>query len=354
MAEAPAPSATEQPAAPIGAVEGRPDIVSVTQENFNQYVDQELGAPESAVSSEDAEAEAAVAEDDAAKDAPAAKDTPAADAGPKEGDLDGANVFFRGKWVKKHDFNYRVHIKTEEAKAALKTEMEATQKTAREAQEALDKAARERDELRAKYEPAPTTEIGPEPNPQNYTDMAKFTADLKEWATKNARAEDARLRQDAQIKSEQEQTAKRWKDAEAAITAEIPDYADRLAKAPGLNIPVSPELTEAIIDSDVGVKLRLHLAENPEIVRDLLKMPVGRMLKQVGKLEVELGKPADSAPAAAASTLGQVQISKAPEPIKPLRGGSTPNSTGVYIDANGNWTGTPEQFKAARLAGKIK
>jgi hypothetical protein len=340
--------AVEVQAPPIGAVEGRPGVTVVTQENWNGYVDQQVGAPAEVVVNDDLEevaaAEAAVIEEQQA----AAKVEAEA---PKEGDIKGADVFFKGKWVKKHDFNYRVHLKTGEAKAELQAKIDATAAEAKTAKETAATAAKERDELRAKYEPPASLDPGAEPNEANYQDMAKFKADYREWAAKSARAEDSKQRQEAQAKADTEAATKRWRASEAELTAEIPDYAQRLANAPGAAIGVSNELRDAIFDSDNGPRLRLHLAENPEVLRALLEMPVGRMMKQVGKLEDSMGK-VEVAPAKKGNTLADVQMSKAPAPITPIRGGNV--VTGLKIDAAGNWTGTPEEFKAARLAGKIK
>src|SRR5204863_5662768 len=87
---------------PIGSVEGRPGVTVVTQENFNAYVDQQLGVkpepdPEVVAAEELKEIETKQAE------------VKAAETAPKEGDTDGSKVFFNGRWVPKHDFGYRVH-----------------------------------------------------------------------------------------------------------------------------------------------------------------------------------------------------------------------------------------------------
>ena len=325
---------------PIGSIEGRPGVTVVTQENFNDYVNEKLGPVVNPDPEAEAETELAEIE---------AKKVQTIEQGPKEGDINGSEVFFKGKWVKKHDFNYRVHLKTEEAKAETKAELEKTAAEAKAAREEAAKAAKERDELRAKYEPPQSLDPGAEPNETSFTDMASFKAAYKEWAAKSARAEDARKQQEAKAKSLVEEATKRWQSSEAELIAEIPDYAQRLANAPGGSINVSNELKDAIFDSDNGPRLRLHLAENPDVLNELLSMPVGKMLKQVGRLEAGLTK---AAPVVKGTPLAEVQISKAPEPITPVRGGKA--VTGLKIDAQGNWTGTPEEFKAARLAGKIK
>ena len=349
------PETQEQQQPRIGAVEGRPDVTVVTQENFNEYVNQELGLPASGAAVEDEGADIdpdAAAEETSKAGEPAKAADATAKAEPKEGDIDGTKVFFRGKWVHKHDFNYRVHLKTEEARKELNEKIETTAKEAREAKEAAEKAARERDELKNKYEPPEPLEAGPEPDPQNYTDMDKFRADLKTWAAKNARAEDAKRIAADRAQREAEERIKRLKDGESELQKEIPDYNERLANAPGVDVAVPPDLLNAILDSDISARLRLHLAENVDVLNKLKAMPVSRMNRELGKIEVSLGKT-ETKETTPAATLGSIQMSKAPPPITPIRGGNA-GATGLKFDSNGNWTGTPEEWKAARAAGKIR
>lgn len=330
--------------APIGSVEGRPGVVVVTQDNFNDYVNQELG-PSKANPDPEAEAQAEFEALEAAKEAAKVVE-------PKEGDTEGPNVYFKGKWVKKHDFNYRLHVKTEEAKAELKADMEKTAAEAKAAKEEAAKAAKERDELKQKYEPPPSLEVGPEPDASKYTDIAEYSKARDEWAVSKYRADEAKKQAEQSQRDAAEKQAKKWADSEAALRLEIPDYSERLANAAGASIGVSNELKDAIVDSDIGPKLRLHLAENPDVLKDLLKMPVGRMLKKVGQIEDALGKPKE-AKTEEKTPLVEVQISKAPEPISPVKGGSLPG-TGNVVDSSGNVVGGYEAYKAARLAGKIK
>jgi hypothetical protein len=71
-----------------GAVEGRPGVTVLTNENFNEYVDSKLGPlapPETVNPDPEAEAAAEAAEIEARQAA-----EKAAAAAPKEGDVDGA------------------------------------------------------------------------------------------------------------------------------------------------------------------------------------------------------------------------------------------------------------------------
>ena len=326
----------QQTQLPVGAVEGRPGVVCVTQDNFNQYVNQELGDPASAAINPDPEAEAQ-AEFEALEAAKAAEQAKAAE--PKEGDIDGANVYFKGKWVKKHDFNYRLHVKTEEAKKEAEAAVTLEREQAKTLREQLAKAEQERNELKAKYEPPQSMEIGAKPDPAKYTDLTVYSDDLEKWAANKARVEAAKENTERQAKAAQESALKNWNERQAAVQAEIPDYAAKIAASP---IQVSNEMRDAILESEVGPKILYHFAEHPEVAEALGKLTVRKMLVEFGRLEASLGsaeKPqTKSAPVA--------EVSKAPPPITPLKGSSP--GTGTKVDAAGNWTGTFEEYKAQR------
>src|SRR5258708_7672275 len=162
---------------PVGSIEGKPGVTVITQENFKEYVDEKLGVKPAEEVNEDPEAIAA-AEAARIEEEKKAKGTAAK--APKEGDIDGSKVFFKGKWVGKQDFGYRLHIQTEAKAKEADTKIataEAKAKTEREAREAAER--READ-LKAKYEP-PKGELGPEPQAKDFTEIAEYSKALKEW-----------------------------------------------------------------------------------------------------------------------------------------------------------------------------
>lgn len=331
--------------APIGSVEGRPGVTVVTQENFNDYVNQELGTTPKPAENDDPEAIAALEMEQL--EAEKAKETVKA-AEPKEGDEKDGMVYFRGKFVKKHDFNYRLHLKTKEAEAAAQAKVNAAAAEAKKAREELEAAAKERDELRAKYEPPKSNELGPKPDPSKYTDIQKYSDDLEAWALDKARIETAKATEERQAKEAQEAVAKNWSDRQKAFAAATPDYQATIDSSP---VQVTDQMRDAILESEVGPQLLYHFAQHPEEAADLAKLSVRQMLVRMGKLEAKIG----SAPKAETpkSETRLAEISKAPEPIAPLRtsGGTGPS---LKFDERGNWTGSPEEWKAARAAGRIK
>jgi hypothetical protein len=342
---------TQETPARIGAVEGKPDVTLVTSENFDAFVTQQLGPPAGVTTDEnpdpEAEGAAALAELEAKK----AADKAAAEQ-PKEGDEKDGKVFFKGKFVGKHDFAYRLHVKTQETEAAAAEKVAKAAKDAEDARAEAAKAAKERDELKAKYEPPKSTELGPEPQPSQFTDMAEYAKSLKEWAGQKALNEAKAARETEQAVKDREAATKAWNARIKAAQEALPDYDEKVKASP---VQVSDQMRDAIVESEVGPQILYHFAEHPEAAEAMGKLTIKAMLKEFGKLEDKIGsagKPQAKSGNGAASASTVAEISKAPAPISPLKGGSA--VPGLKMDNDGNWLGTPEEFKAAWNAGKIK
>ncbi len=133
----------------------------------------------------------------------------------------------------------------------------------------------------------------------------------------------------------------------------LPDYEAKLNAA---TVKVSDDVRDAILESDVGPQILYHFAEHPEDAERLGKLSVGGALRELGRLEAKLEKATEKEPASPVTkspVLAAVaEVSKAPEPITPLRGANKPVET--RVDSNGNYHGTYAQYKKDRAAGKIK
>ena len=90
-----------------------------------------------------------------------------------------------------------------------------------------------------------------------------------------------------------------------------------------------------------------------ELAKELGKKSVISALREIGKLEARFEKAKEpqtrSEPAAQPAV---AKSSKAPAPITPIRGALS--TTENNVDADGKFHGTFQQWKAARLAGKIR
>jgi hypothetical protein len=98
----------------------------------------------------------------------------------------------------------------------------------------------------------------------------------------------------------------------------IPDFVEVVSKS---DVPMSPALHEALMDSERGPELVYHLAKNPAEAVRLNNMSVRQMDREIGRLESSFGtKPAAPTPPAARTT-------SAPAPIKPGSPASAPANT---------------------------
>ena len=320
----------------------------VTQENMNAWVDEKLGIKPAAPRPGEDGVVGGNGEDTVAG-ATAEGAPPAAPSGkpaePQEGDVDGSKVYFKGKWVPKHDFDYRLHVKTQERTKELEDARKGAEAKARTEREAREVAERQASELRAKYEPPRTDELGPEPQPDQFANPTEYGKALKDWTAEATRREEGAKRQ-------QEETAKAWNARKAAARKEIEDF-DAVIDA-SKDVLLSRPLTEAVLDSEVGPKILHKLAKEPELADALNKMPPGRMLREFGRIEAELSKGAEKAAATPEKPSTPIaEVSRAPAPISPIRG----TAAGVVTlkgsdDVPSNWS--YEDWKAARQAGKIK
>lgn len=311
----------------------RPDITVVTSENMDAYVNEQLGIPaaddpEAVAAKELAELEAKQAE---AAEAKKAEEEPAHDLG------DQVPEEKKGKLNKRFSELTQAR-KDAEAKAAKEAD------DAKAAKEEAAAARREAAELKAKYEPPKSAEIGPEPQPAQFNDVGEYAKALKDWAADNAIRERAAAEAQEQARKADETKVQNWKERQTAIKAEIPDYEAVISAS---TLTVSDQMKEAIVESDVGPAILYHLATHPEENAAIAALTVGQMLKRIGRLEVSLSKAAETKP-----TTPIAHVSKAPAPITPLRGASSP--VGVKRDANGEFYGTYEEFKKDYNAGKFK
>lgn len=79
-------------------------------------------------------------------------------------------------------------------------------------------------------------------------------------------------------------------------------------------LPLTPAIAQAIIDSDIPAKIMVHLSSNPEEADRIARLSPARQAAEIGKIEARL-----------ATTPAKVKASNAPDPIKPVgaRNGAT-------------------------------
>lgn len=225
--------------------------------------------------------------------------------------------------------------------------------TAKE-RERAEKAERELADLRAKQVVAPPA--AEEPKAPNRADFA--TDEAYEDARIDYRADQRLVARDkanaeAQAKAQGERVVATYNERLAVVKAEIPDYEARIAPVAELRIP--PYIADSIYESEVGPRLPLYFGDHPEEAKRIIALPPLAALREIGKIEAMLEDTKPAKPAAAPAKPAvqpAVAVSQAPPPISPLKPSNSAEPE-AKVDAQGRWTGTFAEYKAARKAGKI-
>jgi len=208
----------------------------------------------------------------------------------------------------------------------------------REQREALENRLKE---LEQASKPQVAENLDKEPQPSDFTDAFEYAKALAKYSTEKALKDRDIAEQQKQAKAEKDKVLSSWSSKLEQAKAELPDYEEMIASS---DVTVSDQVRDAILESDVGPKILYHLAENPEVAEKIGKMSLNSALREVGRLEARFEKPTET-------QKPTVRKSNAPAPINPIRGGS---NVEVPIDSNGNFNGTPSQWKELRKAGKIR
>lgn len=217
-------------------------------------------------------------------------------------------------------------------------------KREREAREALETRLKE---LEAKVNPPaeqPDDELGAEPKPEQFSDMYEYAKALAEYTADKKLMERDKEDKARKAAAEQEARFKAWADRVNAAKNDLPDFDDMVQSS---DVRVSDPIRDAIIESEHGPKILYYLAENSEFAKKLGDMSVVSAVREIGKIEARFEK-GDAKP----DVKAVVGKSKAPAPITPLRGAL--NTVDGNLDADGNFHGTYQQWKAARQARKIR
>lgn len=214
----------------------------------------------------------------------------------------------------------------------------------RQARQELENRLRE---LEAKASPPQAVDPDPKPDPSQFNDALEYAEALAEWTTDKKLRE--REQQEMARKAQEEQTRKQVEFQKRVQSAknDLPDYEDTIAAAG--DIPVSAPVGEAIIESEYGPQLLYYLADNPEFARSLADKSLTAQLREIGKLEAKFEK---TAPQQESKKEPVAKKSNAPAPISPIKASSATVESG--LDSDRAFHGTYQQWKAARLAGKIR
>lgn len=313
----------------MSEVEARLAANIVTSENLAEFAAQKLGLVETpANEAVNEDANSAVAEPDAE-----------ADQSGQDGEGKDATATDEAKEKKP---NPKLERRFSEITKQREQARQEAQRE-REQREALEARLKE---LEAKVNPPaaqPEDELGEEPKPEMFNDMFEYARALAEYTADKKLMERDKEEKARQAKAEQEAKFQAWADRVNAAKNELPDFDDMVQSS---DVRVSDPVRDAIIESEHGPKILYWLAENTDFAKKLADMSVVSAVREIGKIEARFEKAKDPEPKPV------VGKSKAPAPINPLRGAV--NTVDANLDADGNFHGTYQQWKAARQARKIR
>ena len=101
---------------------------------------------------------------------------------------------------------------------------------------------------------------------------------------------------------EQHRVMSSWQDRQVAAIEKYADFEEVVGES---DVPISREMGQAIVESDVGTDIAYYLAQNPDEAKRIASLSPIRQIAEIGKLEDRVSKPAAKA------------LTKAPEPITP-------------------------------------
>ena len=209
----------------------------------------------------------------------------------------------------------------------------------REQRETLEAKVRD---LEAQFQPKAEPVFETEPLPEQFSDMYEYAKALTDYRVEQRLQEEKQKEVQAKAAAEHSKLIDAWGQRVKAAKAEMPDFDDMISST---DVTVSNEVRDAIFESDVGPRILYHLAENPDFAVKLQGMTLTAALRAIGRLEAQYEKTEPQ-------TKTVVGKSKAPSPINPIR--SAANGRDVNLTSDGQFHGSYQAWRAARLAGKIR
>ncbi len=154
------------------------------------------------------------------------------------------------------------------------------------------------------------------PNPQNYTSEAEYQADLAAYKVRRQDIEDEseRISQDYSQAEKDDGTAysDAIRDFQVEGTAKYKDFADVAQRPTEQGGPAfTTAMMEALFESDIGIDVAYELAKTPQETYKIAKMSPVAQARAIFEMESKV--KAKQVP----------PQSKAPAPVKPVRGGSS-------------------------------
>lgn len=208
-----------------------------------------------------------------------------------------------------------------------------------------ERRAQELEEKLSKLQPQTFVEEKKKPVAADFKSVDEYVDALADWKLEQKETEREANRQKQQEQEAANARIAAWQERQEKARAEIEDYDEIVGKA---DMPIKGYLQEALIESEYGPHLAVHLAKHPKELERLNKLTPASALRELGKLETKFEKKAETVESTTTTAKpASPPVSRAPAPIDPLRSASAP------VDKNPGALSFDE-YRAQRKAGKIK
>ncbi|MCP4410179.1 MAG: hypothetical protein GY807_21040 [Gammaproteobacteria bacterium] len=147
------------------------------------------------------------------------------------------------------------------------------------------------------------------PDPEKYVDPDEYTSDLAAYKIRTSQTDDLQAGvQDAKTRAGEVLIAAH-QERVMDFSHEAPDF-HQVAGDPSLQI--TPNMANEIMDSEFGPQIQYALGKNPREAARISQLSQTRQIREIGRLEAEVSRPAPK------------RVTQAPAPIKPVAGNSKP------------------------------
>lgn len=210
---------------------------------------------------------------------------------------------------------------------------------AAEARREADEAKREAEFLRhrvrelsagaadPKADPAKPTEAPGKPNPDQFDTHSEYVEALTDWKLEQRDKAREAKDQKQRLETEQERLNRTYVERRESFKTEHADWDDVMSEVDG--IPVSPAVTQIILESENGPELAYELAKIPKEYARICKLSPLAAAREIGKIESRLAQKASS------ETKPETKkITKAPAPLAPVGNGGKGSAPKSIFDAD--------------------
>lgn len=167
--------------------------------------------------------------------------------------------------------------------------------------------------------PATSTDIDPdEPKMEDFKTVGEYSRALTKYEVQKAKREALANQEQAKQQTQADTRAQAFTQRQTDFIKSTPDY---LAVVEEADFEVPHAALQYMVDSDFGPQLAYHIAKHPEVADRLRSLSPPRVIAELGKLEILFEKKPEAQKEPMKAT---PEVSRAPAPITPLEGKTTP------------------------------